>query len=268
MKLVIHPEYAEDARLVEDIIDGRIGSTLIHSNRRNTVSLVDVNGRRFVVKRFHPRTLFHRFLYAWLRRTKARRAYDNAGTLIGMGIGTAAPVAYAEIRSRGLLRQAVFVSDYVDGGLVVDIYNQAIDRETREELMVALGRFTRRLHDLGLQPLDYNPGNIFYRKGEESEDGGYSFSVIDINRMVAGRVPGMARRMMALSQLGVGLDQLGPVLRGYFGDAGDTDGVRLREAGASLILKIRRREQRSKKIRHAIASIKKYHPTSDCSVCC
>lgn len=251
LKLVVNPRYAAKSDIVRDLVERRLKAEPLHANNRNTVSLAEIDGERYVIKRFHPRSRFHQLIYAGLRKSKAFRAYDNALRLIENGIQTAFPIAYAEIRRRGMLKEAVFISTYVEGGLIVDIYNPAVPKGVREDLCRGAGQFTRRMHDLGFVPLDYNPGNLFYSR-KQGEDA-FDFSIIDINRMDFVEEPSMKVRMRALSQLGLGPGEYMPALQGYFGlpPTIGYDDPRIQD-GIVEIEKVRRRAHRFKNIKHTL----------------
>lgn len=251
LKLVVNPRYAAKSDIVRNLVERRLKSEPLHANNRNTVSLTEIDGERYVIKRFHPRSCFHQLIYAGLRKSKAFRAYDNALRLIGKGVQTAFPIAYAEIRRNGLLKEAVFISTYVEGGLIVDIYNPAVPKSVREALCRGAGQFTRRMHDLGFIPLDYNPGNLFYIRRQGADD--YDFSIIDINRMDFIDNPPMKIRMRALSQLGLGPDEYLPALQGYLGLPATVGyGDSRIQAGIAAIEGERRRAHRFKDIKHAL----------------
>ena len=88
MKILINPRYEHlrpfVERLTRPIFFTRHGETL-HSGR-NTVKLFETDGMRLVVKSYERLSLFNRFAYGLLRKSKAMRAYRHAGQLRRLGI--------------------------------------------------------------------------------------------------------------------------------------------------------------------------------------
>lgn len=82
---------------------------------RNCIKIMEIAGKKFVVKRFGRITLANRVIYRCFRKSKARRAFDNANTLRKKGIHTPMPVGYLEINDRLTLRTSYFVSEYQPG---------------------------------------------------------------------------------------------------------------------------------------------------------
>lgn len=212
-RLKIAPDYEGHEALIRDIVSGKLHGEIIHKNRRNIVELVVCDNLRFVVKRNKPSSLYHKILYSGLRDSKVRKAYNNAVALLREGVATAEPVAYAERRRFGLFHDGVFISLFVEGGLIVDIYNPAIDEKKKKSLCEAAGKFTCDLHSKGFYPLDYNPGNLIYSASEDED--GYSITVIDVNRMSMGKTRGVCESMRGFSQLGLRPKEFIPVLGPY-----------------------------------------------------
>jgi len=107
--------------------------------------------------------------------------------------------------------------------------------EDRDRILLALGRFTCKLHDLEVLHRDYSPGNILVTRsvstGREfkASDGlppstgtisgaspgfEYDFELVDLNRMSFGQLS-MAQRMQNLRLLWADDDDLRVVVTGY-----------------------------------------------------
>ncbi len=247
-KVEINAGFMAHERTIRDMISAECPAEIIHRNRRNIIETVSCDGLVFVVKRYKPRSLYHRILYTGLRSSKARKAYDNALALINAGIATAVPVAYAETRKGGLFQEGVFVSLFVNGGLIVDIYSPDIDADKKRDLCDALGVFTYELHTKGFLPLDYNPGNLIYSR--RATDDRYQLTLIDINRMSTGKIPDIEESMRSFSQIGLRPEEFLPVLRPY----SDLRGFDLEKSIYSL-LKWRRKIRRFKGFKHGLGRI-------------
>lgn len=137
------------------------------------------------------------FVYANLRRSKARRCMINARKLAQMGLGTPDPVACIEYVDYRCLRRSYYVCRYWphDQDLTALLYRGVPSGADAQVLLEALARFTAAQHDRGVLHLDYNPGNILVR----SEGDGFEFALVDLNRLrfryldIGDRMSGLAR---------------------------------------------------------------------------
>lgn len=238
MKLSVNPAYIEKTGLIASIAEGKMRGESLHSNRRNEVELVRNDDEMWVVKRYHSPNILSRIYYTLTGRSKPRKAYENALFLQESGFRTAVPIAWGEKRINGLYSGGIFLSEFVKGGLVVQIYEPEIDPEFKRELCGAIALFTARIHKAGIQPLDYNPGNLFFEKDHE----GYKFTLIDINRLAKGKIPTPAEGMRAMSQLGLREEEFPLVLTPYCREMGFEE-----EMCRGLLLEHRRRYHRRHK---------------------
>ncbi|MEL5892099.1 lipopolysaccharide kinase InaA family protein [Bacteroides sp. GD17] len=199
MKIHIHPHYTAYESFIRTIPSGEYEQEEIYCNRRNTVERVRFGDKEFVIKKYKRPALINCFIYTWIRKSKARRAFEYAELFLQRGIDTAFPVAYIEIKKNGFFHTGYFISEYIPYPLVADIYETEINEEEKQKLTNDLVSFTLQLHLHKIVPLDYNPRNIFCHK----VDGNYHFALIDINRLKLGKVPGIRVSMNAFSQLNV-----------------------------------------------------------------
>jgi serine/threonine protein kinase len=198
MKIEIDNEYINYADFIKSIPSGKYKAAEVYCNKRNRVELVEVDGRKFVVKRYKKPTFFNRVAYTFFRKDKSCRSFYNAKMLERNGIETAKPVAYIIVKRGGLLHTAYFVSEYLPYKNIREVYAVS-DEQERKELNRDFVNFTLRMHRLKIVHKDYNPGNILVHK----ENDGYHFALIDINRMSTGKVPGLKTSMRAFNQLGI-----------------------------------------------------------------
>lgn len=96
MKVVINVSYKRHSDFIQSLPFRNDMFGTILQNKRNTISLIDVGGEKWVAKRFKCPTPFNRFAYTFLRKSKAERAYRNAFRLLEMGYDTPVPIAYIE----------------------------------------------------------------------------------------------------------------------------------------------------------------------------
>ena len=135
------------------------------------------------------------FIYTFIRKNKALRAYKHALELKQRGIDTATPVAYMIKYRHGLLHTAWYISEYLPGNTLRELLADMPEGENRDRLMDSYIHFTSDLHQRGICHKDYNPGNLIVT----SENGSYHFALVDINRMRIGSVPGTFRSSVSFA---------------------------------------------------------------------
>lgn len=157
-------------------------AVLIYEARNKVYTLADPRiGTVLNIKAYRIPNIVNRVVYGLFRPGKAKRAFNNARKLLDLGIETARPIGYIEQGRRGWYGRSYFVSEQLP-----DEWKLLRDAEVRpdfESLNRALARFILGLHKLGIWMKDFSPGNILVRGGIDS---GYTFAMIDINRMEFG----------------------------------------------------------------------------------
>ena len=146
---------------------------------RNEVKVFEEQGYELNVKAFKLPNLVNRYVYVYLRGSKAARSFQNALRFLDNGASTPTPVAWVECVEGGKLRESYYVSlNYkADFDLRAVLSHKVTDSKNILTLWV---RFTwSKLHKNGIYHLDYSPGNTLIKKA----DGNYQFAVVDLNRM-------------------------------------------------------------------------------------
>lgn len=148
---------------------------------RNTLKAFDTPATgRVVVKRYGKPNLLNTYIYSFLRKGKARRAFEHAARLHALGIDTPEALAYVECRDRRhIVRESYFVSRYTDY-LPLTYAAAAYPQPEAETVLKAFARFAATLHEKGVLHHDFNQNNILYRI---MPDGTVRFQLIDTNRM-------------------------------------------------------------------------------------
>lgn len=182
MKRVINKEYEHLTDFVCSLPEGTFENTgeVIHDGR-NCVKVFDVDGKKVVVKRFKQPHSLNRFVYSYIRGTKAERAYRNARILEDYGVDTPKPIAYMDMSCKGLVTNSYLVTEYTDYLPIKDVFKE--ERFSQVMGINAFVKFTVELHLKGIQHNDYNLTNVLYRK---NGDHTFDFMLIDINRMQFG----------------------------------------------------------------------------------
>ncbi|MDP4185207.1 MAG: lipopolysaccharide kinase InaA family protein [Bacteroidota bacterium] len=146
---------------------------------RNEVKNIQYKDFILNVKSFKVPHLLNRFVYSYIRKSKARRSYEYAMTLERKGVATPAPVGYIENTHNGLLQDSYYISlCYPYDFTIREVLEGRVDN--KDEILESFARYCWNvLHRNGVFHLDFSPGNILIRKINSD----YEFSLIDLNRM-------------------------------------------------------------------------------------
>lgn len=199
MKTYIHinKNYIQYKGFIESLPTHNYNVEKVYCNHRNVVELVDVNGVKFVVKRYRKPIWFNRIAYTFFRKSKAERAYGNALYLLDHDITTPTPVAYIIQKKGGLFHTAWFVSAYQPYKPLAEVYPNIRDEKECDLLWKGLATFMVRMHQMGIFFLDNNMGNVLVHR--QCTD--YLYSLVDINRMEIGQIPSLCKAMRAFDQM-------------------------------------------------------------------
>lgn len=210
-------------------------------DKRNQVRrfIVTLDGRSqtIIVKRFKRPNVLQTLSYSTLWRNKAEKAYLYAERLLQMGIDTPRPLGAVTLRNGiGLVSQYFFASSEDTAPSCLCLRDGTSDDP--DGLIGALAEYLITLHEKGFLHGDTNLSNFLYRR---SDDGRYTFSVIDINRSTFLDHP--ATRREALANL-FRLTHVRPLLERLIGQYARRRGWDEREALADVTHALDRFEQR------------------------
>lgn len=208
IEVYINPNYAYLNGFVNQIPEKFecLGEEL-HSGR-NEIRVVDNDGFHIVVKYFKRITLANRILYATIRKSKARRAYEHSQLLLKKGITSPDPIAYINIYRAGILYKSYYLSLFTFYKPLRELFECPIIES--EEGLKSFARFTYRLHSNGFLHKDYNVNNILYFQSNNE----YDFSLIDNNRMRF-RSYSYLRSIQNLERLKIPVDRMGIIANEY-----------------------------------------------------
>lgn len=171
-------------------------AVLLHSGR-NKIWRRNVGGQEIAVK-MYGNSFIKSIIYI-ARKTKARRAFENAAELVARGIHTPRPLAFSETRDCfNRLTGSQYISEYEKSAPLEKYLGDG-------DVMDEFARFAATLHDKGILHHDFNSTNIRVINC----NGRPTFSLIDINRMKflpEGTVPSLHDRFENLTRFS-GLDQ-------------------------------------------------------------
>ena len=179
MKMRINPEYQKLEEFVMRLpeVFERDGESIYKS--RNELKIFEKEGLSINVKRYRKPIWVNRVAYTFFRKSKAKRAYENALTLLDKGFETPNPVAYLEIHEKGLLKDSYFIALHCPYKRLFREFADNSPIDGREEIVQSFGVTLARLHEANIFHLDLSVGNILFDKLKD----GYHFSLVDLNRM-------------------------------------------------------------------------------------
>lgn len=144
---------------------------------RNRLYRVKAGDKSLIIKDFKRPNALNRHVYTTLRKSKARRSYENAVGMSELGFNTPAPVAWCEVKQGGALLWSFYICEELPGAAEMRHWENNPDCET---LLPAFAREMLRLHRANVWIKDFSPGNILYKKHEGET---YSFYHVDLNRL-------------------------------------------------------------------------------------
>lgn len=199
MKYILSPLFnLSDKQIYFLITQFETSGTLFGNGDRNTIKLFDLNGQSINIKSFKIPNLINKIAYRYFRKSKARRSFEYATTLLEKGIGTPQPIAYLENYNWLGLTSSFYVSEH----LVTELtFRELVEIPEFPENEIILRQFTKfcfDLHEKGIEFLDHSPGNTLIKKVGDQK---YAFYLVDLNRMNFHTTMDFDMRMKNLSRL-------------------------------------------------------------------
>ena len=146
---------------------------------RNELKRFSVGDTSLIVKSFKPPNFINKFVYRFIRKSKANRSFLHACKLQSLEIGTPAAVAFYEFGNAMSLKRSYYISEKLDYDLTYRELTRDLNYPDHETILRAFTRFTHQLHEKGVNFLDHSPGNTLIKKHSH----GYEFYLVDLNRM-------------------------------------------------------------------------------------
>lgn len=160
--------------LVDNIDDYFALSDIILQDDRNTIKEVEFNNKVIVVKSYKVLSTINSFIYTYLKKSKAWRAYEY-----GLRIKEFTPKVIARIEYLSpFLSKSYFICEKFDAefNLQKPLFYNHLDKKN---IFSQFAEFVYKLHEKDIYHNDLSPGNILIKKNGEK----YQFKIIDINRM-------------------------------------------------------------------------------------
>lgn len=165
---------------------------------RNKIRLFDLDGLTINIKSFKKPHFINEIAYKYFRKSKARRSYEYAATLLKKGIGTPQPIAFFEKFNWIGLQDSYYVSEHLEVDLTFRELVEISDYPDHENILRQFTRFTFDLHQKGIEFKDHSPGNTLIKKKTDNQ---YEFFLVDLNRMDFHKSMDFEMRMKNMSHL-------------------------------------------------------------------
>jgi hypothetical protein len=166
-------------KIAQFVYDFDTTGTLFGKPGRNAIKTKEIDGVVVNIKAFKIPHIFNQFVYKFLRKSKARRSFENASYLLENEIGTPKPLAYFEYFSAWGLQKSFYVSEHLDCDLTFRELITNPNYPDWEKILIATTDFTFKLHENNILFKDHSPGNTLIKK----EGNDYRFFLVDLNRM-------------------------------------------------------------------------------------
>jgi len=154
------------------------------TGKRNSIKKVAIKGTTFVIKSFKKPLFFNQFIYRHFRKSKAKRSFEYASTLLKLGIKTPPSVAYIENFNFIGLQNSYYISEFIPYDITFRTLIDEPNYPDHQDIVKGFTAFTFDLHEKGVEFLDHSPGNTLIVK----KDTGYAYYLIDLNRMKFGEL--------------------------------------------------------------------------------
>ena len=132
---------------------------LLKNGNTCTVALVEIAGKKLVIKRYNIKSFWHGVSRA-LRQTRAAASWANAYRLKILDIATAAPIALIEDRKYAFKGQAYFLAEYIDAPDVAQFFSACADKTARAETVKNISTLLYKLYLLKISHGDMKATNI------------------------------------------------------------------------------------------------------------
>nr|WP_322625798.1 Kdo domain containing protein [uncultured Flavobacterium sp.] len=181
MKFITASAFEAKRQKISDIIGSfYTKGTMLSDGKRNKIKVFDLDGQALNIKSFRKPGFINSLVYAFFRKSKARRSFEFAGILTDKGIGTPQPIACLENYGFPGLKDSYYVCEHLTPDLT---FRELVEVPNFPEHNIILRQFVGfsfRLHEAGIEFKDHSPGNTLIVK---NAPGKYSFYLVDLNRM-------------------------------------------------------------------------------------
>jgi len=199
---LIHADYRPLADKIEYYF---AQSNIVLQDDRNTIKEVVFNNKVFVVKSYKQLGWFRGVVYTYLKKSKVWRAYEY-----GLKIAEFTPEVIARIEYFQPLLTKSYLICYkceADFNMQAPLFKNHPEKQI---IFIKFAEFIYQLHQNNILHQDLSPGNILIKKNQL----GYSFKIIDINRM-SFKTLNLQQRAKNFNKLWADDTDLGVILKAY-----------------------------------------------------
>lgn len=199
MYKIIHPSFQDKLNNLERfVLNFEDKGSYFINGTRNKIKLFDMDGIIINVKSFKKPHFINKIVYKYFRKSKARRSYEYATTLLEKGIGTPQPIAFFEKFNLIGLQESYYASEHLEVDLTFRELVEISDYPDYENILRQFTRFSFDLHEKGIEFKDHSPGNTLIKKKTDNQ---YQFFLVDLNRMEFHKSMDFDIRMKNMSHL-------------------------------------------------------------------
>uniref|UniRef100_UPI00404B351A lipopolysaccharide kinase InaA family protein n=1 Tax=Flavobacterium sp. TaxID=239 RepID=UPI00404B351A len=181
MKKTVHESYQFLSKEIDYFIENfKNSGELVDLGQRNIIKTFNAKELNINIKSFKKPNFINKIVYAYFRKSKAKRSYEFANKLISKGIGTPKPMAFFEQNDWIGLTNSYYVCEHIHADLTFRALVEMPDFPDHENILRQFTAFSYRLHQLGIEFKDHSPGNTLIKKENNLS---YSFYLVDLNRM-------------------------------------------------------------------------------------
>lgn len=179
--LYIHPDYDEKLKdFVTSVAErGLPPKAEVIYKGRNTIYKIEAEGIKLNIKSFRRPSFPNSYIYTTLRKSKARRSFENAETLLRRDIPTPHPVGWIENKHGARLAESYYISLQSPYSNNLRFWETWKDTESRDRVLTEYVRFMAKIHEKGIHHHDLSPGNVLW----SDDHGEINFQLVDLNRM-------------------------------------------------------------------------------------
>lgn len=177
-KYTLNPKYTSMLDSLKNIKDIFFNADISIHKARNELKIIEIDGLKCVVKSFKVPHILNRFIYTYIRDSKAKKSYTNAVKLQELSVNTPDPIGIIEFFDKGLISNSFFISLYEPYDFTIrEVFHHKVDNY--KKILIDFIHFTYDIHTKNVLHVDYSPGNILITLTDDS----CKFSLVDINRM-------------------------------------------------------------------------------------
>ena len=245
MKCLKNQKYPFAQALLDELEARFSASQHIIFAARNDTRMIEFTPKggepiKLAVKSFRVPHLLNRFVYRFIRASKAKRSYLHS---VKIGDLTPEAVACCEQFKNGLLGKSYYICHYFDFDFEIKEVLTDADYQNRDDILRQFADFTYQLHEKGIYHKDYSSKNILVK----CSDSDYEFKIVDVNRMNFGEL-NIAKRMQNFSRLALDDATMTIIIQRYAEILGVEHSPLLKQAMAARDT-FRSRRKRLRKIR-------------------